>query len=652
MRFAFCLFRYFPFSGLARDMLRIADAARSRGHDVHIFTSAWQGETRPQHKLKVIPISGISNHRRAFNFHRVLREEIKISKFDRVVGFNKIPGLDVYYAADPCFASRVRYTRHPLYRLTPRYKMYRRLEQAVFHQGGATHNLVLSERAKSEYQEFYGSEDSRFTVLPPSLGPEYQNLKNDIATKRRIRNELSIQDRELMILMVGSGFRTKGVDRAVLALAALPVDLRKVTHLVIAGEGKPGPFANLVRQNGIEQQVHFIGGRNDVPDLLSAATLLVHPAYNENTGTVLLESMAAGLPVLTTDVCGYAHHVSDAGAGRVLQSPFNQYQFNAILEQMLSSGAEEWAQNGKQYIKRPLFNSMPAKAVEAIEQSPAAGLDNGVRQSKEFLYLADKLQPTSRKHMSFEDIMAMSGKIFREEPGRRTLRFQEQGSGYFLKAHYGVGWREIFKNLFNLKLPVLGADNEWHALHFLSRKGIRAPTPLGFGRKGRNPAKRRSFVIMEEIADATSLEELAKKKNGCLEDLKLKRKLIYGLANISRILHSNGANHRDFYLCHFLIDDQFMEKTKHSETEDVPIVVIDLHRAQLRRKTPARWIVKDLAGLYYSAMDTSVTRNDIFRFIKTYCGLPLRAALEGPIDWDRVQWRAFVLYRSESTARN
>ena len=107
----------------------------------------------------------------------------------------------------------------------------------------------------------------------------------------------------------------------------------------------------------------------------------------------------------------------------------------------------------------------------------------------------------------------------------------------------------------------------------------------------------------------------------------------------------------EIFICHFLISDRFIKTTHHPETEDVPIVVIDFHRAQLRRKTPARWIVKDLAGLYYSAMDTNITRNDIFRFIKTYCGLPLRAALHGPVNWDRVQWRAFVLHRSESTAK-
>ena len=629
-------------------MLRIAEAAREHGHEVHIFTSAWQGEISSQHNLKVIPVSGMSNHGRAFNFHRALQDELRNATFDRVVGFNKIPNLDVYYAADPCFASRVRYTRHPLYRLTPRYKMYYKLERAVFRQGGNTHNLVLSERAKSEYQEFYGSADSCFTVLPPSLGPEYQDLTSDSGiSRRRIRNELGIKDHELIVLMVGSGFRTKGVDRAVLALAALPTELREIIHLVVAGQGDPNPFINLVKQNDIAQQVHFLGGRTDVSDLLRAATLLIHPAYNENTGTVLLESMAAGLPVLTTDVCGYAHHVSAAGAGCVLESPFNQHRLNETLEQMLRADLTDWAKNGPQYVKQPLFSVMPIKALEVIEQS-SPSLNKPTQQSKDFFYLADRLKLANQKQMSFDEVMALPGKVFREEDGRRTLRLEKQKTGYILKTHQGVGWREIFKNLFNLKLPVLGADNEWHALHFLGRRGIKVPTPLGFGRHGRNPAKRRSFVIMEEITNAMSLEEFAKQKNG---NVSLKRKLIYGLASISRTLHENGANHRDYYLCHFLIDDRLAKQIDYRQIEDFPIVVIDLHRAQLRRKTPKRWIIKDLAGLYYSSMDTNITRNDLFRFIKTYCGSPLRAALNGPVNWDRVQWRAFMLYRSESSKK-
>ena len=66
--------------------------------------------------------------------------------------------------------------------------------------------------------------------------------------------------------------------------------------------------------------MQFLGGRSDVPRFLLGADLLIHPAYHENTGTALLEALVAGLPVLVTDVCGYAHYIAEADAGRVLPS--------------------------------------------------------------------------------------------------------------------------------------------------------------------------------------------------------------------------------------------------------------------------------------------------------------------------------------------
>jgi hypothetical protein len=48
----------------------------------------------------------------------------------------------------------------------------------------------------------------------------------------------------------------------------------------------------------------------------------------------------------------------------------------------------------------------------------------------------------------------------------------------------------------------------------------------------------------------------------------------------------------------------------------IPIIpLIDLHRAQLRKKTPRRWVVKDVAGLYFSVMDIGLTQRDLFRFV-------------------------------------
>ena len=72
----------------------------------------------------------------------------------------------------------------------------------------------------------------------------------------------------------------------------------------------------------------------------------------------------------------------------------------------------------------------------------------------------------------------------------------------------------------------------------------------------------------------------------------------------------HGVCHRDLYLCHFLL---------HKDGGNFPkLSLIDLHRALLRKNLPKRWIIKDLAGLYYSAMGIGLSKRDLLRFIRQY----------------------------------
>ena len=73
---------------------------------------------------------------------------------------------------------------------------------------------------------------------------------------------------------------------------------------------------------------------------------------------------------------------------------------------------------------------------------------------------------------AFDYLMQLDGDIFRDIANRRTLRFSLNGKRYFLKAHYGVVWKEIFKNLLQLRMPVLGAHNEWRAIQRLTQLGV------------------------------------------------------------------------------------------------------------------------------------------------------------------------------------
>ena len=221
----------------------------------------------------------------------------------------------------------------------------------------------------------------------------------------------------------------------------------------------------------------------------------------------------------------------------------------------------------------------------------------------------------------FAEVERLTGELFRRVKSRRTLRIELEGRGFFLKHHLGVGWREILKNLLQGKLPVLGAGNEFAALQLLHQIGVPTMTPAAYGQRGGNPARRESFLITEELTNTISMEDLAREWAQTPPSFRTRQAFLARLARSAQLLHDHGVNHRDFYLCHFLLD-----RATAAAAEPV-LYLIDLHRAQIRRRIPFRYRVKDVAGLYFSSMDAPLTRRDCFRFMKLYRRTDLRRTL-------------------------
>ena len=709
MRIAFCLFEYSPYSGLSLDFRRILQESLERGHDAHVFVSAWHGEALDGVPFTLLPAWGVFNHTENKRFHDKLQSELKKHHFDIVVGFDRMPGLDVYYGADICYVSRTEQYPTPL-KFSPRSRRRKSFEVAVFGQQSKTLILSLSERQQSEYQEHYFTPNERFHLLPPTLDSSFSPITDRDGQREQLRQELGLPVNNLLLMFIGSGFVTKGLDRAIDALASLSHDLQKRTSLIVVGKDDEKRYRKQAERLQVSRQVHFLGGqpRADIPKLLAAGDLMVHPAVAENTGTVLLEAIAAGLPVLATDVCGYAGHIKAACAGTVLDSPFEQAALNTQLAAMLTSPERtSWSANGQRYGRNPALYQMPSKAVDAIE-----GLQSHLRSSErttqddrdiENVYLREDLSA-----FDFDQLMA----IGKSEPGgqysvhlerdkladegRRTVSFSHQGQRYYLKIHDGVGWKEIGKNLTSLRLPVLGAENEWKGVHHLHRQtllqnlGLDTLEIAGYGTRKRHlakvlndPARRQSLIVTDEIPEAKSLEELCaewgweRNTPKTVQDIRFKRWLIEQLAQTARILHNSGANHRDFYLSHFLLHQS--QKTRQPSPDNCRIFLIDLHRMRIHKpsrtawikaavkgllkrqrprtpqsKTPSRWKMRDVSGLHYSSRKLGLTRGDLIRFMSAYENTSRRQVLEALKNnrpfrnfWRKVQKRALNLHKLE-----
>ena len=351
MRFAFVSFKYFPYGGLEKDMLRMAECAAMRGHETVIVTGAWLDDSMPDIpnlSVKIIPVSGSSNHAKAKSFCRSFKKYLEEEHFDCTLALNRVPGCDFYFAADNWYAVEMP-KKHAkwILNILPRYKTYLALENAVASTDSDTVILYIADRQKSDYQQHYNTPDERFILLPPGMNPACKRNENADAVRVAKRKELGVEENEFVLLLVGSNFRQKGGDRAITALAQAPEHIKKMCKIFFAGADKPDYCRKLAEKLGIGDNIIFLGARKDVPDLLVSCDVLLLPARNEAAGAVIAEAISSGAPLIVSSECGHANYAEQAG-GIVLPKEWNDAAFtNAICE--IYTQKEKYLQHAIEY---------------------------------------------------------------------------------------------------------------------------------------------------------------------------------------------------------------------------------------------------------------------------------------------------------------
>ena len=208
MRLAFCLFKYFPFGGLQRDFLRIASECKKRGHEIHVYTTEWEGEREMGFHLHLVKAKAWQNHARVLAYAYKVKKELETERYDLVIGFNKMPYLDIYYAADVCYQARVREHRRALYRLLPRYRQHVAFEESVFAAGQSADIFLISPHQQMAYKSII-TEPSRFHLLPPGIDKSRNAPANAAEIRARLRKTLKLTDQDKLLLMVDRGLKPR-----------------------------------------------------------------------------------------------------------------------------------------------------------------------------------------------------------------------------------------------------------------------------------------------------------------------------------------------------------------------------------------------------------------------------------------------------------
>lgn len=364
MKLAILIQHYFPYGGLQRDALRLASAALSAGHEPTVIVSTWEGDMPEDIPVQVLASGGTQNHSRAAKFANDCQ---KLShQYDSSICFSRVPGSPFHFCGDPCLSYRITRDKPALARLLPRYRYLLQNEAAIFGKESPTHTFFLADSELPPYQKHYQIKPNNYTVLPPWLKKPTPPASGRAIMRQKLFDSLSIPPERSVLLFVGSDFHRKGLD---LAIRAMGLGKNQSSHLVVCGQDTVEPFKKISQE--VSANVHFLGPRDDIPDWMACADLLIHPARQETAGMVLTEALTYGLPVLCTDNCGYAQYVSAAGCPTLSTNPSPQDIAKEIdntlsKREELSCQIRDWASDPARYNTAQI---MLDKIQESLNQS-------------------------------------------------------------------------------------------------------------------------------------------------------------------------------------------------------------------------------------------------------------------------------------------
>jgi len=187
------------------------------------------------------------------------------------------------------------------------------------------------------------------------------NFYKEVDSEKRsqLREEFGVSDNQYLIGTIGNLGWVKGINYLIDALGQIPSNSYKVFLVGLYQED----FKSILKERNLLDKVILVGVRDDVPDILEAIDLLVHPSVEEADPWVISEAMAKGKPIITTNVGGIPEKIQDGKTGILVASRDSQALAAKIIYCMENlSVSRQMGQAAKKFIGEDFsFESMVNK---------------------------------------------------------------------------------------------------------------------------------------------------------------------------------------------------------------------------------------------------------------------------------------------------
>lgn len=198
--------------------------------------------------------------------------------------------------------------------------------------------LPVSTLVKKELSRHYAISEDRVSVVHPGVSIERFSRLNARFCRERIRARHGFSASDVVVCFVGMNFEIKRLDLTLQAIAGMRRDgfTPPLPRLLIVGKGDPGPYLKMAGDLGISDRVVFAGVTDEVEAYYLASDLFVMPSRMDTFGLVVLEAMAAGLPVVISSNVGAADLVTHGHSGFILPENPSDRDMAAFLIRLMN----------------------------------------------------------------------------------------------------------------------------------------------------------------------------------------------------------------------------------------------------------------------------------------------------------------------------
>ncbi len=316
MKVAIIRRRIHPHGGVEGYGLRLIRGLKARGLEVGVLAEQYEPEEGIKfHPVKTGPFTLTPG---PVLFNRCCQKILEKEKFDLVHSLERTWPQDIYRAGEGCHAEFIK-TLQLKERLNPKHLLTLYTEKKTFL--FSSYIMANSERVKREIMAHYGIPEERIVVIYTGVDTDRFNPEKASRLRKDACKKMNLNDDDLNILFVGSGFRRKGLGFLLKALAR--VLKQSQFKLLVAGKGNFRPYIKLADSLGIGQRIKFLGLVKDIDPLYASVDLLVLPSIYEPFSNACLEAMACGIPVVTTRANGVSEILESGLNNLIIENPYN-----------------------------------------------------------------------------------------------------------------------------------------------------------------------------------------------------------------------------------------------------------------------------------------------------------------------------------------